>query len=347
MGMTLGELARIGDGTLVGNASLVIKGAAALQEAGPTDISFLAKEQMKDHLEKTKAGAVVVPKTISSGPCALIQCDNPPLAFAMIVNSLMPDSVPVPGIHPTAVIEKGAVLGKNITVSAFCYVGSRTILHNGVVLYPNVYIGEDCEVGEKTVVYPQTVVLNRIKIGQRVILHPGVILGCDGFGFTSDGKVPYKVPQVGTVVIEDEVEIGAHSTVDRAALGVTLIKKGSKLDDQVHIGHNTQLGQSCLIAGQTGVSGSVTVGDGVIMGGQVGIADHVKIGSGAMIGAQSGVMKDVEPGAAVSGYPARPHHDTMKNWVLQEKLPEMRKEIKALQNKIKELEERLGKKGNP
>jgi len=334
MGMTLGELARIAGGKLTGDPNLSVQGVASLEEAGPGEITFLTHPKYAASLAKTRAIAAVVPLGTRAAPCPLIECPNPTLAFAKITALLVPTPRPEPGIHASAVLESGVQVGRGAAVSAFCHVGRGTVLGEGVALFPHVTIGPDCAVGEGSTLYPGVVLRERTRVGKRVILHAGVVLGSDGFGFVNDGGRAHKIPQVGRVVVEDDVEIGANSTVDRAALGVTLIGRGSKLDNLVHIGHNCRIGANCLFAAQVGLSGSVTVGDGVVMGGQVGVADHLVIGGGARIGGQAGVTKDVPAGAAVSGYPARPHRDALKLVASLEKLPELRKEVEALKKKI-------------
>jgi len=346
MVLKLAEIAARVGGEVVGNGELEITGVAKIEEAKEGEITFLANRKYAKFLEHTGASAIIVPEDISKVPGkSLLRTKNPYFTFLKTVTLFYP---PKPllekGIHKTAIIGEGAKLGKDISIGPHvvigkkCKIGDRTILMPGVVIGDNVTVGNDC------LVHANVCLREKVVIGDRVILHNGVVVGSDGFGFALEEGKYYKIPQVGTVIIEDDVEIGANSTIDRATLGETRIKKGAKLDNLIQVGHNCIIGENTVIAAQTGLSGSTKIGKGVRVGGQVGFAGHMEIGDGAAVGAQAGVTKSIPPGVMVSGYPARPHREELRIEAVMQQLPQLFKETKDLEKRFYELEKQMRKK---
>jgi len=338
---TLRELAAYTGAELRGPGAeeVVISGVSPLDQADATSISFLANKKYRSQLETTQAAAVVIPPDVQfDRPCLV--SNNPYLDFVKIVYLFAPPiPMPTPGIHPMAVVHPEAKLGENVAIGPFCVVNAGAELGNGTILAAQVFIGEKTTLGEGCQLFPGVIVRERISIGNRVIIHPGAVIGADGFGFAPDGKQYRKIPQIGTVVIEDDVEIGANTTIDRAALGETRIGQGTKLDNLIMIAHNVQVGANTVMAAQTGVSGSTKIGNNVMFGGQVGTSGHIVIGDNAILGAQAGITRNVPAGEFVSGYPARPHKEAMRLLAEISRLPDLRKQLKLLETRIQQLEQ--------
>jgi len=340
---TLEELATLVGGTVEGDGTLEITGMASLEEAKEREISFLAELKSITRLEKTRASAVIVPLSLPSFPKPLIRTPNPYLAYAKI-QAFFSFQTPFPkGIDPRSHIGRDVKIGRDVSIYPFVSIGDGSQIDDRVVLYPGVYLGESVQVGEGTALYPNVVVMDRCIIGKRVIVHAGTIIGSDGFGFARDGFRYVKIPQVGIVQVDDEVEIGANCAVDRAAMGKTWIKRGVKTDNLVQIGHNVTVGEDTIIVAQVGIAGSTKIGNRVALGGQVGVVDHITIGDGVMVGAQSGIAQDVAPGQVISGTPAFPHREWLRAQAVFQKLPEMKRGLAALEKKVKTLEEKIGK----
>jgi UDP-3-O-[3-hydroxymyristoyl] glucosamine N-acyltransferase len=341
----LSELAARVGGEVVGEGGLRLEGVAALEDATPAQISFFSNRKYRKAFEASRAGAVVVEpdEKVPSGRTVL-RVRNAYLAFARITTlfhpprEALPEVAPEAVVHPSARVHPASQVMPLVSIGPGAEVGARTILH------PGVQIGEGARVGEDCLLHANVVIREGCIIGNRVILQPGVVIGSDGFGFAFDpegeGQGPrhYKFPQVGHVVVEDDVEIGANTCVDRAALGVTRIGRGTKIDNLVQIAHNVEVGPLSLLVAQVGVSGSSKLGMGVIVAGQVGIVGHLTIGDGARIGAQSGVGHDLEPGATVSGSPAIAHQTWLKAVASFEHLPEMRRELTRLRKEVERLQ---------
>jgi UDP-3-O-[3-hydroxymyristoyl] glucosamine N-acyltransferase len=339
MQKTLQELALLTGGRVVGDGSAVITGVASIEDAGPGDITFLADKKLSGFLATTKASAVITGAEAAGGVNQLI-VKNPLLAFSVVLDVFRPAELPQPGISPKAEIHPGAVLGSGVSIQAFAVVEAGASVGDRVILFPGAYVGRNAEIGEDSILYPGVVVREECRIGKRVIIHSNTVVGSDGFGYVREGTKYMKVPQRGIVRIEDDVELGACVTVDRATIGETVIGRGSKIDNLVQIAHNVKIGSDTVMAAQTGIAGSTRVGNRVLFGGQVGLAGHIAIGDDTMIGAQSGVMSDV-PGKVVwSGSPAMPHRDWLKAQAVFAKLPELKKKIEELEKKVSEL-------GNP
>lgn len=337
---TLRELALLVGGKFEGgDADLEIRGMASPEKAEEGDVTFLADLKSIGRLEKTKATAVVIPAPPPSLSKPVIITPNPYLAYAKIQAFFSHQPYIARGIDPRSHIGQDVKIGQEVSIYPFVFVGDRSQIGDRVVLYPGVYVGESVQVGEETILYPNVTVMDRCIIGKRVILHPGTIIGADGFGYARDGSHFVKIPQVGIVQVDDEVEIGANCAVDRAAMDKTWIKRGVKTDNFVQIGHNVTVGEDTILVAQVGIAGSAVVGSRVAIGGQVGVAGHISIGDGVRVGGQSGVTQTVPPGKVISGTPAFPHREWLKASLIFQKLPEMKRTLAALEKKVRELEE--------
>lgn len=337
MALTLSELARLVDGDIVrGGLDLLVDGISSLEEAGPSELSFLGNEKYRNQYLVTKAGAVIVPRGVTEGPegCALIAADHPSLAFSKAVKHFVAAHARtlVPGIHPRAMVDESAKLDpEKVRIHAGAVIMAGAEIGDGTEIGPNSVIGENVCVGRDCLFYANVTVRERCLIADRVILQPGAVVGSDGYGYELVNGRHTKVDQVGIVEIQNDVEIGANTTIDRARFGRTVIGEGTKVDNLVQIAHNVQIGKHCLIVSQTGVAGSARIGDYVIMAAQAGVAGHVKIGSKAVLAARAGVTADVEGGKTYSGHPARPHMEEQRSRALVRNLPELAKRIKALE----------------
>lgn len=344
MSRTLSDIARLVGGEVIGDARIVISGVAGIQDARPGDITFLANPKYSRYLDKTSASAVIVGRGVESQSKALIRCDNPSLAFTKAVGFLFPSEIKHPvGIHSHAFVSKGASVGKNAAIGACAVIEDGAVISEGAVIYPGSFIGAEAVIGEGTVIYPNVSVMERVSIGKNVIVHSGSVIGSDGFGFVAvDGK-HHKIPQVGTVVVEDDVEIGANVTIDRARFDKTVIGRGTKIDNLVHIAHNVVIGRNCLIVAFVGISGSSTLGDNVVLAGQVGVTGHVKIGDNSVVMAKGGVSKSIPADSVYWGSPvAQPVMEAKRIHVYTQSLPKLHDTIKELKVRVSELEKKLG-----
>ncbi len=320
-----------------------LSGLAGLKEALPGQLSFLANLKYAEYLASTKASCVIVPRAAVIEGKTLIVSDNPYLTFAKAVtlfyNALRPN--PQPGIHQTAVIDLSAEIDKSASIGALVVIEAGARVGANTVIMPLCYIGQGTSIGDDCLIYPQVSIREGCRIGHRVIMHGGAVVGSDGFGYAKDGEKYFKIPQVGNVILEDDVEIGANTAIDRGALGPTIVRQGTKIDNLVQIAHNVDIGKDGAIAGQSGVAGSTIIGDRVVMAGQVGLVGHIKIGDDVIFGAQSGVTKSTPSKTMVSGYPARPHSEARRREASVAMLPEYIKKINALEKRIAQLEEKL------
>jgi len=339
---TLKELAGHLGGVVRGDENCLINGLAPLDAAGPDKLTFLANPKYAAKVAETQAGAVLMAPGGESYGRNVIEVANPYLAFAKMLTMFYAQPHPALGVMPGAIMGQGVSMGENVSIYPGANIGSnvrigdRCVIHPGSVLYPGVSVGDD------TVIHANAVIRERCRIGSRCIIQPGAVIGSDGFGYAPDGKAHYRIPQIGIVVLEDDVEIGANTTIDRAALDVTLIRKGTKLDNLVQIAHNCQVGENCLMMSQVGVSGSTTIGNSVILTGQVGVVGHIKIGDNVIVGAKSGVPNSLAANAYYAGIPAAPHKEWLRTTASLPKLPEMRKTINSLEKRLAELEVKLG-----
>jgi UDP-3-O-[3-hydroxymyristoyl] glucosamine N-acyltransferase len=344
-GRSLGELARLVGGDLEGDPSLEIRGFASLESAGSGDLSFVVADRHLAAARQSAASALIAPPGLDLGGRPAIRVTQPYAAIAVLLPLFFPEPVVAPGIHPTAHVADSARVAASATVAAFTVVGERSVVEAGAALHPHVFVGADCRVGEGSVLHPHVVLRARVEIGRRVIVHPGSVLGADGFGYVWDGQAHRKIPQVGRVVVEDDVEIGSNVTVDRATLGETLIGRGTKIDNLVQIGHNTVVGAGSIIVAQAGVAGSCRIGRGVVLAGQVGIADHVTVGDGARIGSQAGVHRDVPAGAGMIGTPAMAGDSGLRALAAIGRLPDVLRDVRAIGRRLDALERRLAGEG--
>jgi UDP-3-O-[3-hydroxymyristoyl] glucosamine N-acyltransferase len=344
---TLGEIALLIKGDLKGPENFPVSGIQALIAAGPDEISFAVGSRYRDEVEKSRAGAMVLPKDwpyLLDRPSVLVE--DPYLAYALIASTFLDKPFSVLGVSSKAHVGSSCEIDQNVSIYPGVFIGDRVHIGPYVTLYPGVYVGNDVCIEEEATLYPSVVVYEGCRLGKRVAVHAGTVIGSDGFGYARRGESHVKIPQVGIVVIEDDVEIGANCTIDRAALGETRIGRGTKIDNLVQVAHNVSIGAGSLLVAQVGVSGSTRLGKGVILGGQVGLVGHIELGDRVIVGAQSGVAKSVAAGEVVSGSPAMPHRLWLRVGSALKRLPELVKEIRDLKGRINRLEDRLLGEGN-
>ena len=365
---TVGEIAQLLDAQWVGEASTPITGVAGLDSAAPGTISFIDSDKLIAEALSSNAAAIIAPESLREAleearrlgrksvenqsarrrandrralEKPIVFAGNPRLAFAKVLEWMQPAALPEKGVHRTAVIESDAIIGKGVTIREGCYIGHAARIDDGAVLYPHVTVGEGAQIGAGTIIYPSVVIYRQVHIGKHVRIHSGSVIGSDGFGYVFDGERHQKVPQIGTVIIEDDVEIGANVCIDRATMGATRVGEGTKIDNLTQIAHNVQIGKNCVICGQVGLSGSVIIEDNVSMAGQVGLRDHVRIGKGAILGAKAGIMADIGAGEFVMGSPSLPQRDYLRVHAVSRKLPEMAKQLRRLEKTVEELTAKL------
>ncbi len=327
-------------GKLIGDGSIELSGLSSLADAGPSDITFFSDRRYRQMLESTRAGALITKEPVSELDIPQIVHPDPFLAFMELVDVFFPEPPVKREIHPLAHVSASARLENNVAVLPFAYIGDGVVVGAGTVIHSGVYLGANAVLGEDCTLWTHAIVREGCRLGRRVILQPGCVIGGDGFGFARrDGKF-IKVRHVGTVVIEDDVEIGANATIDRATLGTTVIRRGVKLDNLVHVAHNVDIGEDSAMAAQAGVSGSTIIGERVLMGGQVGMVDHLTIGDDAVLIAQSGVIGDIAEGAMVSGYPARAHKEVLKSTAELRGLSQLRKKVRELEEQVRALQQK-------
>lgn len=343
---TLADIAALLASPAPAEADRPVRGVATPSDAGPDELTFVGTEAYAKQLPATRAvGAIVHRKVrVPEGYRGVtFMVDDADLAVAKVLQLFAPPTPRPPvGVDPQARVAPSARLGENVAVGPFVFVGEHARLGRNTVLHAGVYVGDDVAIGDDCELFPQAVVRERITIGSRVVIHAGSVLGSDGFGYRWDGGRHAKVPQIGTVVIEDDVEIGSCVCVDRAKFSATRVGRGTKIDNLVQVGHNVTIGPHCIIVGQTGLAGSVTLGTGVVLGGQAAVRDHVTMGDGAMAAGCSGVVEDVAPKQVVSGLPAIPHRQTLREQAALRHLPELRNQVKKLQEDVERLKARLG-----
>ena len=331
---TLGELAQHVGGTVIGDPNIVISSAATLECAGKSDISFLSNRKYTNFLKTTKAGAVVTATQVESNAALLIAKD-PYFAFRQIVILLHGfRQHKKTGISPSASVDPSASIGKDTDIHNFVTVEAGVTIGSGCVLYPGVFVGKDTTIGDDCIIYPNVAIYDKCKIGNRVILQANATIGEDGFGFATHQGQHHKIPHIGSVILEDDVEIGSNAAIERGTLEDTIIGQGSKLGDSVVIGHGTKIGAHCLLVAQVGVAGSAKLGHHCVVGGQAGIVGHIEIGDLVTIGAKSAVINDVKDGAVIVGSPAIDANKAKRAYALIEYLPELRKSIKKLEKSL-------------
>jgi UDP-3-O-[3-hydroxymyristoyl] glucosamine N-acyltransferase len=340
---TLGELANYVGGRVIGDGSVVIHKVAAIDEANPGEITFLTHPRYQQFLPQCRASALIVgPGVVSDNDSRsklnYLESANPYVAFARILQLFSPARHSTGVVSPKAHIDNSAVIAANVTIYPNVFVGPRVRIGKDTVVFPGVFLGAEARIGAECVLHPNVVVREGCELGDRVILHAGVVIGSDGFGYAGAGDQRVKIPQIGIVVVEDDVEIGANTTIDRATLGKTVIARGVKIDNLVQIAHNVRVGEHSVIAAQAGIAGSTRIGRSVTLAGQVGVVNHVEIGDGAMIGPQSGIPKSVPPGAVLSGgIAAGPHHEWLKVMTLLPQLPKLWSTVRSLEKRVAQI----------
>lgn len=340
---TLQELADYLGGTVRGDGTVTVNGLAPLESAGPDKVTFLANPKYAVRVADTKAGGVLMAPGGEAYGRNVIELSNPYLGFAKLLTLFYTSPHPALGVLPEAVVGTNVTLGDGISIYPGAVIGNNVVIGDRVVIYPGAVIYDGVQIGDDSVIHANAVIRERCHLGKRCKLQPGAVVGSDGFGFAPDGSSYYPIPQIGIVVLEDDVEIGANATVDRAALEVTLIKRGTKLDNLVQVAHNCQIGEDCMIVSQVGIAGSSKIGNHVTLAGQVGVVGHVKIGDNVIVGAQGGVPGNLAANAYYSGSPAIPHKEWLRSMGVLPKLPDMRKKLNDLEKKLAQLEARLPK----
>lgn len=342
--MRLSEIASHLSLTLQGE-DLDITGVNTLSDASPAELSFLANPKYAQQLATTRAGAIIIGTDHAPADKPCLFSPNPYLDFARCVQLFARPQGSFTGQSELAFIHQESRIDSSAAIAPFVFIGPGTVIGKGVRIFSGTYVGEDCRIDEHTTIYPNCTLMSGTQVGKRVILHAGTVLGSDGFGFAQGSGGMTKFPQIGRTVIEDDVEIGANTTIDRAALGETRIGQGTKIDNLVQLGHNVRVGRNCILIAQVGIAGSTTLGDGVILAGQVGVAGHIHIGDGCRIGAKSGVGKDVPAKQDLSGIPVMPHGTFLRTAAIIPKLPEMKRRLAKLEKEMAALREELANKG--
>lgn len=339
MKKTLREIADLVNGVLLGDGDIEITGVTNLEDAGTADISFA----VPPHLEKAArsgAAAVIIPVNTAEFSKPAIMVDNPRAAFTELLKVYTPKIMIESGVHPTAVLGKNVMLGENVAIMAYAVIDDHAKIGNDTIVYPHVYIGQEVAVGSECIIYPNVTVREKCHIGSRTILHSGAVIGSDGFGFITAHGRHQKVPQVGNVVIEDDVEIGANVTIDRATTGSTLVKQGTKIDNLVHLAHNVTVGENCFFVAQTGIAGSVKIGNNVTFAGQTGCSGHITIGDNCVFAARSAPIGNVPAGSFYAGFPARPHKEWLRGEASANRVPDLLKKVKELEKRLAAIEEK-------
>lgn len=336
---TLEDIARFLEGELEGPADLPIKGIQALSDAGPEEIAFVATRRHREAARQSRAVALIIPQDWpEAADRPVIRVRDPYLAYARLATAFSKKPFVPKGISPKAHIGEGSRIDPEVSIYPGVYVGERTVIGARVTLHPGVHVGNDVVIGEGSTLYPNSVVYGSCRLGRRVILHAGAVVGSDGFGYAQEGERHIKIPQLGSVVLEDDVEVGANATIDRAAFGETFIGTGTKIDNLVQIGHNVWIGPHSILVAQVGIGGSSRLGRGVAIGGQSGIAGHIELGDRVMVGAQSGLSHSIKSGEVVSGAPAIPHRTWLRVAQAQKRLPDILRELRDLRTRLERLE---------
>lgn len=336
--MRLSQIAEIFNGLIEGDSDIEILGVKGLDDAKEGDITYFLSTKNIALLKKSKASAVIVREKLDEIDKTQLIVENPQLVFARLLKLFYIKSHPYMGISNEAHVSKSASIGKTVTIYPFSYIDENVIIGDNTIIYPFVFIGKDSSIGSDCTIYDNVTIREKVNIGNRVIIHSGSVIGSDGFGYVFHEGKHEKIPQIGSVTIEDDVEIGACTSIDRATTGRTIIGEGTKIDNLVQIGHNVKIGKNCIIVAQVGIAGSSVIGDNCILAGQVGVSDHVDIEPGTIITAQSGIMPGKVQKGIFSGSPIMPHREWLKANAVFQKLPELYKKIRELELKIKKLE---------
>jgi UDP-3-O-[3-hydroxymyristoyl] glucosamine N-acyltransferase len=344
MRKTLAEIAKAVGGRVIGDGKIAVTGISGIKEAKEGDLTFLANPKYLPLAQSTLASAIIVANNVTIEGKSVVQTENPSLAFAKVVGMIKGDLSPkIKGIHPTAVVAPDAVIGEGSGIGPHVVIESGAHIGKNSQICAGVYIGLKSSVGDHCLIYPNVTIREEVTIGNNVIIHSGSVLGSDGFGYIQTGDVHVKIPQTGVVVVENDVEIGACVTVDRARIDKTVIGQGTKIDNLVQIAHNVKLGRNCLVIAQVGIAGSAVLGNNVILAGQVGVTGHITVGDRVVVAAQSGVTKSIPAGMKLFGSPAEDYKKTIRIQSHMGRLPDYAAAIKELKAKVQALEERLGK----
>ncbi|NUM56827.1 MAG: UDP-3-O-(3-hydroxymyristoyl)glucosamine N-acyltransferase [Candidatus Hydrogenedentes bacterium] len=339
MDMTVGDIAALVSGVVRGDAAARVTGISGIREAGTTDLTFFSDPKYARHLATTNAAAVIVPLGTDFNGKTLIEVPDPRAAMFALLQRLEAEQAWRPdGIHPTAAIAPSASLAEGVCIGPGASIGDRTVIDANATVHAGARIGRDCRIGTQTVIYQNVTIGDRVVFGEGCIIQPGAVIGADGFGYTEQDGLLIRIPQVGTVVLGDHVEVGANTCIDRATFGATLIGSGSKIDNLVQIGHNVQLGRNCIVCGKAGIAGSTVLGDNVTIGAAAGINGHIEIGEGAKVAAFAGVTKSVKPGAIVSGFPAVEVERHRRKEASLRQLPDALQRLKSLEQRLAQLE---------
>lgn len=336
MKLTIAEICELVGGTPSGDPGLEVNGLAPAESAGPGDLTFAESREYLELALQSRAAAVLTNRELQvrSTEKVVIRVSNPRVAFARLMERFYPEPLPAPGIHPTAVVDPTAQVDPAAYVGPYCVIGAGTWVGAGAVLFAHVWVGENSRIGEQTRIFPNVSIYPGTRIGRRVRIHSGAVIGSDGFGYVFDNGMHRKIPQVGWVEIGDDVEIGANVTIDRGALGPTVIGAGTKIDNLVQIAHNVRVGEHCLIVAQVGIAGSTRIGDYTTLAGQVGVAGHLSIGSRVIVGAQSGVHQDIPDGQRVLGTPAVPDKQAKRQIIAIQRLPELLRRVSRIEQQL-------------
>jgi UDP-3-O-[3-hydroxymyristoyl] glucosamine N-acyltransferase len=341
--MTVKEIAEIVGGVVVGDEKVKVTGVSGIKEAEKGQLTFIANNKYRPLLKSTKASAIIVPLDINNSVNAsLIQVENPDLAFAKIMAIVGPDPVTFSsGISPTAIIGKDVIIGRDVSIQPYAVIEDNVQIGDGSTIGACVYIGHYTKIGKNSLIYPHVIIRERVIAGDRVIVHPGTVIGGDGFGFATVKGVHHKIPQIGTVEIGNDVEIGSNVTIDRARFDKTYIGDGVKIDNLVQIAHNVYIGENTIVVAQVGISGSTIIGKNVIIAGQAGITGHIIVGDNSIIGGKAGVTKNIPPNTHVTGFPARDKWEDMRLQAYSRRQPELIEKIKKLEEKIESMARKI------
>lgn len=339
MNATVGEIADLVGGVVQGDRDVRVTGLNGIRQAAPGDLTFLSDVRYAAHLRVTQAAAVLVARDISEAPCPRIQVDNPYMAMLVVSTHFYGGkSLVAPGVHPCAVVAEDVVMGRDVAIDALARVGSDCVLGDGVTIHSGAFIGNDARIGAGCVIHGNATVYDRSVLGERCIIHSGAVIGADGFGFVQQNGENVKIPQLGNVVLGNDVEVGANSAIDRATFGSTTIGDGTKIDNLVQIGHNVQIGKHCIICGNAGIAGSSILGNHVMVGAASGVAGHLEVGDGVVVAAQSGVTKSVKAGTVVFGFPAMEQEHMRRMQAALRNLPEALRRLRQLEHRLEQLE---------
>jgi UDP-3-O-[3-hydroxymyristoyl] glucosamine N-acyltransferase len=333
LALTAAAIAEVVAGTVIGDASVVVSGIAPLDRAAPHELSFLAAAKYAPLFRETQAGVVLVAPDLAETPGtapARVVVDRPQEALLKLLPRFHRPASVTPGVHPTAIIGRGASLGEGVSIGPYAVIGADVVLGDGVIVGAHCVVGDGVEIGSQSQLYPSVVIYSGSRLGARVTAHSGARIGSDGFGYVQQDGRHLKIPHIGRCLIEDDVEIGANTTIDRGSIDDTVVGAGTKIDNLVQIAHNVRIGRACLIMAQVGIAGSVRVEDGAMLLGQVGVSGHHTVGKGARLAAQAGVFGDIPAGETWSGYPARPHKEALRAQAALFKLPGLLRRIERL-----------------